>query len=367
MGMIQHIPEIHVLWAQSNIHREKTKTNKTKKIILTLLSILFALIFIFTGTISSYKFLNDSISRATYRAVQSDALKQENEGSSVQYEGDEDPPPFEVDFEELWKTNEDVVAWVYIPCIECSYPIMYSGDNDYYVHRDINKNYLFSGSLFMDRFCNPNFNSPNTVIYGHNMLNGSMFGILWYIPDKGYADEYPYFWVFTPGKTYRYKIFTAFETDKTSEAFKVFSQNGDGFEDWCFRMRNYSYIDTGSYIFNNESKIVTLTTCGANSWYRIIVSGIREKEYDTRNLIVPEHTLKPDENTPREIRYEEIPDYDYDEILRDPLLYKCFALMLILFLVSALIVILTSRRKTRQHPPDDTPDDNNTDDLKLPG
>lgn len=78
-----------------------------------------------------------------------------------------------------WKAlkNKDVVAWIRFkhPKI-ISYPVMQKNDNDFYLHRNIKKEYSFAGSIFMDYHNNKDFSDSNTLIYGHNMANGSMFG-----------------------------------------------------------------------------------------------------------------------------------------------------------------------------------------------
>lgn len=76
---------------------------------------------------------------------------------------------------QLSNEHSDSVAWLYIPDTNIDYPIMQSGDNDYYAHRATDGSYLYAGSLFMDYRCSSDFSDFNSVIYGHNMGNGTMF------------------------------------------------------------------------------------------------------------------------------------------------------------------------------------------------
>ena len=71
--------------------------------------------------------------------------------------------------------HSDSVAWLYIPGTNIDYPVMQSGDNDYYTRRAADGSYLYAGSLFMDYRCSSDFSDFNSVIYGHNMGNGTMF------------------------------------------------------------------------------------------------------------------------------------------------------------------------------------------------
>ena len=85
------------------------------------------------------------------------------------------PEKISVRWNELQQKNEDIVAWIYIPALDISYPVLQADDNEYYLHRDVNREYLYAGSIFMDAWNNPFFYNYNTIIYGHNMRDGSMF------------------------------------------------------------------------------------------------------------------------------------------------------------------------------------------------
>ncbi len=83
-----------------------------------------------------------------------------------------------VDFQKLISINEDVVGWISIPELDLEYPITQGEDNEYYLHHAYNREASFAGSIFMDYRNMENFQDQNTILYGHNMLNGSMFGSL---------------------------------------------------------------------------------------------------------------------------------------------------------------------------------------------
>ena len=83
-----------------------------------------------------------------------------------------------VDFSLLKQENEDIVGWIYCEGTPISYPVVQSGDNQYYLHRLINGEYNIAGSIFMDYRNNAELEDNNTIIYGHNMKNNTMFGYL---------------------------------------------------------------------------------------------------------------------------------------------------------------------------------------------
>jgi len=89
------------------------------------------------------------------------------------------------------EVNEDIVGWLTIPDTQIDYPFVISQDNDYYLRRDLYGNYALAGTIFMDYRCytdtvRSDFTDFNTVIYGHNMNNGSMFGELSLFADEGF-------------------------------------------------------------------------------------------------------------------------------------------------------------------------------------
>ena len=83
-----------------------------------------------------------------------------------------------VDFQKLISINEDVVGWISIPELGLEYPITQGEDKEYYLHHAYNREANFAGSIFMDYRNMEDFQDQNTILYGHNMLNGSMFGSL---------------------------------------------------------------------------------------------------------------------------------------------------------------------------------------------
>ena len=94
-------------------------------------------------------------------------------------EPDAEPDGYlKIDFEGLQAVNPDVIAWIDIPGLSISYPVVQGIDNAYYLHHLFTGEYNSSGSIFADWHNQPDFADPNTIGYGHNMNNGSMFGTL---------------------------------------------------------------------------------------------------------------------------------------------------------------------------------------------
>ena len=70
------------------------------------------------------------------------------------------------------------------------YPVVQGKDNDYYLHYTFKKDYLYSGTLFVDyRNSKSLLRNYNTVIYGHNMTDGSMFNTLYNFKDRKFFEN----------------------------------------------------------------------------------------------------------------------------------------------------------------------------------
>src|SRR5699024_10196815 len=100
-------------------------------------------------------------------------VKENEDGAK---KGKKDKCPITVDFDALRAINEDVVAWVYIEDTGINYPVVQGEDNEYYLHHTFERKENFSGAIFMDITCHPDFTSDNSILFGHNLRTGEMFG-----------------------------------------------------------------------------------------------------------------------------------------------------------------------------------------------
>lgn len=189
----------------------------------------------------------------------------------------ENRAPIQVDFATLSQTNKDIVAWVYVEALEISYPVLQSTDNDYYLHRTVEGTYNFAGSVFMDCENNPDFEDRNTILYGHNMANGSMFGRLKEFNLNQAYETSPYVWILTEQGDYRYEIFSAQVVTVSSECYTLFGKSDDLFPEFLQRMKLNSDIETRIQNFKDTDKVLTLSTCagGGNDASRYVVQAVR--------------------------------------------------------------------------------------------
>ena len=128
----------------------------------------------------------------------------------------------DVDFEELTAQNDDIIGWIFIEGTDVSYPVLCGRDNQQYLFQSYEKKYLTAGSIYIDYRCSRGFSDSRTVVYGHNMHNGSMFGKLDKFTRKSYMKEHPYVYILLPdGETLKYEVKKAYKADIEGEVYKL--------------------------------------------------------------------------------------------------------------------------------------------------
>ena len=205
---------------------------------------------------------------------------------------DEQPvAPVSIDFDSLRSINEDVIGWIYMEALpEISYPVVQGEDNNFYLHQTYEKNYNFAGTIFIDYENKADFSDCNTLVYGHNMKNGTMFGQLKnFSKDDSAYNKSKYFWIFTPEKTYRYEIISAYTTAVNSDTYTLFKGPGQEFVDYMNKIVSYSDVKTTPGELGVDDKIVTLSTCTGNESTRYVVQG---KRVDTLDVVKKSDSTK---------------------------------------------------------------------------
>ena len=168
--------------------------------------------------------------------------------------------------ENIAKINSDVVGWIKIENTNIDYPVMQNGD--YYLHRNIYKNYSSHGTPYLAEYCNIQY-SDNLIIYGHHMNDNSMFAQLddykkhSFYENHKYIKFYSYYNGITIEKTYEVAI--AFKTVVYSDkGFKYYNYTNfsdvQELNDFIENCRKLEFYNTGIDI-NYGDKLITLSTC----------------------------------------------------------------------------------------------------------
>lgn len=205
------------------------------------------------------------------RYVESDNLEETEEEGPEDIE-EEEHRKNPIDFDELKKINDEIIGWIKIKAIDASYPIAQAEDNEYYLHRTFEKKEVFAGCIFADYNNKNDFTDQTTIIYGHNMKDGSMFGKLKQFRDPEVYEDSSHFWIYTPEKIMKYKIFSCQEVPATSEHYVIRFKDEKEFDGYLKESLANSVVKTDVEV-NSGDRIVNLSTCTGNDTTRFLVQG----------------------------------------------------------------------------------------------
>lgn len=186
-----------------------------------------------------------------------------------------------IDFTALQKRNPEVYAWITIPGTAIDYPILQSEtDNSYYLTHTIDRAESPEGAIFTENYNTKDFKDPNTVIYGHDMKNGSMFQNLHKYQDRDFFDKNREVIIYMPDEILHYRIFAAYIYDDRHILLSFNFEDPDVYGQYLrqiFSMRDMtSNIDTGMSV-GTDDKIITLSTCyGTQADKRYLVQAVLE-------------------------------------------------------------------------------------------
>lgn len=177
---------------------------------------------------------------------------------------EENPEKIEIDFKKLQEINSDVKGWITVENTNINYPILQTNNNEYYLKHDINKKYSSCGSIFLDCDSDASFTKKNTVIYGHNLLNGKMFAELTNILDGKLGNNIN-IKIYLPEEEKEYEVFSVYMGEPSLEM-----KQNSSYEDILDKSNlKFEYKEE-----NKENNIITLITCNSNSEKRIVVTAL---------------------------------------------------------------------------------------------
>lgn len=193
-----------------------------------------------------------------------------------------------VNFDEIRSNNPDIYAWIYIPNTNVDYPVAQSapGESDsFYLNHNVYKNYQFSGTIYSEKHNKLDFSDPVTLLYGHNMLNGSMFASLHNFNDKEFFDNNNTIFIFTPDKIYTYLVYSAYQYDDR-HILNSFDMSDEAifreYLDSTLQQRPYYCNVREGIELNTNDRILTLSTCmGGGGNVRYLVQGVLVNEQPT--------------------------------------------------------------------------------------
>ncbi len=200
------------------------------------------------------------------------------------------PVPLEenpVDFPYYQSINSDIYAWIHVPGTDIRYPVACATDqaDGFYLEHNIYREYEFAGTIYSEKKNGFSFSDRNTVLYGHNMLNGTMFAQLHKFEETEFFDKHDVFYIYMPGHIYTYKIFSAYEYDNRHLLNSFDYTNDDVWQEYLENATNPKSmnVNTREVEVKLTDRIVTLSTCvGYNKNARYLVQGVLIHDQPTK-------------------------------------------------------------------------------------
>lgn len=256
-----------------------------KKSVRTFLNLLLVLVFLFSIAMFLLQQREKSMGRSTYENALALASSEQPAAALPQ-----DPPATEettpsaeprwvvvqpeeedpyirelekINLESLREVNPDVVGWILIPDTVINYPIMQGTDNDYYLNHTWDGKRYAVGSIFLEYLCNSDLTDFHTIIYGHNMNDGSMFASLREYRNQEYWEEHPYVYIRSDQGVYRYEIFSSYLAKVNSNTYGI-GFSSENTKIWFLdQILTDSVIDTGVEPEHTD-RVLTLSTCSGS-------------------------------------------------------------------------------------------------------
>ena len=264
--------------------RKEEEKKKRRKKIINIIILLIAIASLITMIISIYNIIEWKIDNDKTKKQLNDIEekievieKQDDDNTEVIEQIEEIPksnpywdyiymPLIDVDFNELKALNSDTVGWIKVEGTIINYPFVQSKDNSYYLRRSYDKTYNTGGWIFLDYRNNINNLSRNTVIYGHDRKDDSMFGSLSNIYTKSWQNNKNnhIIKISTPKENTMWQIFSIYHLPATNDYIKTSFSSDDSFQSFINLISGRSMYNFNTKATVND-KILTLSTCYGSS------------------------------------------------------------------------------------------------------
>ena len=261
--------------SNNSSNSENTKNSNKRYNFIFVFSVILILVALYNiiDILSDYRKSDDLYAKLNEEYI-FEQSKEKKENPTKWYED------ISVNFDSLKKINGDIVGWIYFENNDISYPVLYSGDDDKYLRKSFDGEDATAGSIFVEGANNSDFEDKNTIIYGHNMRNLSMFGKLKkYTREQDYYDNNKYIQIITPNMYYRYEIFAYESVNEDSDVYQISFENDAAIESYINKIRDFSERQTDIDV-SVDDKIITLSTCSTlSSHKRFVVHAVRVDEH----------------------------------------------------------------------------------------
>lgn len=184
---------------------------------------------------------------------------------------------------EYYQKNPDIAGWIKIEGTKLDEPVMHVyGDNEKYLYKNFEGNFSPEGLVYIKGSCSLDPESTNLVIYGHNMLDGTMFGDLKNYANENYWKEHPIITFCTLYEEREYEIVAAFYDriySNSEDVFKFYdfidARDEEHFNEAIAYYKEHAEYETGVTAEYGDH-LITLVTCSYHTQYGRFVVVARE-------------------------------------------------------------------------------------------
>ena len=240
------------------------KMNKSK--ILKILAF-----FLSVCTVILFMFLYSSINKdyKDYKEVDDTQEQIVDDVATTQADSTDE---FNIDWNKLKSINKDIVAWIRIPDTDISYPVVQGKTNNQYLRKNIYGNYSRGGTPFVSAEQQVPFNCVNTIVYGHNLMDGKMFAQLKKYKNKNFASSHNIVLIYLPsGEIRQYQVYS-FHTVSASDT-EVYNLYSDSTSEYAKAMNKNNVLQMDIDI-NDNMQVLTLSTCTNNGDSRYVLHAV---------------------------------------------------------------------------------------------
>ena len=225
--------------------------------VISLIMILVSLYYIFNWFYENNK--TDNIMKNILKEIEISDEQVQIENTDIQV------TVSNVSFDSLLSINSDTIGWLKVSGTQINYPIVQTDNNSFYLTHSFDKSYNKAGWCFAD-YRNKNLKNSelgkNTIIYGHNRMNSSMFGTLKNVLEKNWQTnkQNKYINFSTLGESLVWEVFSVYTISNEDYYLKTDFSSDAEYQTFLSTLKKRSIYDFGTEISYND-KILTLSTC----------------------------------------------------------------------------------------------------------
>lgn len=250
---------------------EKKRKKKKRGFLSTLLLLIFLCSLAACGYLVYQEFTKEKGIQDMEEDIQSFVEASDEEETDT-----EEEEMYTFDWDGLMKKSKYVIGWIKVPGIKrINYPIVQTDDNQFFLTHDWTGAYQTAGAIFLNKYNSSDFSDMNSIIYGHRMKAGSMFGLLKYYESQSFLDENPNFYIFTPdGRRLTYEIVCCSHVKDASDAYMQHFDSPDERMAY-YKMMKKKAVAKSDVELTEYDTTVMLSTCNSAAGYyeRVVVLG----------------------------------------------------------------------------------------------